>query len=127
MNGSEKQVAWAIEIRESYKAVAEQLREAAAVLEDVTQVEEVTVDPVFQKECKRLVYTAKITGNHEAALRTAEEWRPKRTNRGAELEAQGNAHAYRVAQKEMIQATLTALEATIETEENAKYWIDRRN
>ena len=133
MNGSEKQVSWATEILESYKAVAEQLREAVAVMEDLTQEERVTVDPIFQKERKYLVYASNLAGSHEAALRTAEEWRPERANRAsassryAELEAQGNAHAYRMAQKERIQATLAALEAAIENEESAKYWIDRRS
>jgi hypothetical protein len=129
MKGTEKQVKWAEDIKATYVAVAEQLREAVAILGDITQEVEIRVDPLFGKETKVMRYTASLTNTHEAAIRSAHNWwpiDPATDPRGKELEAQGVPHAYRIAKKEHTEATLKALEGALETEDSAKYWIDRR-
>ncbi len=133
LKGSEKQVAWAEEIMARYQKTADTLREVLDIYSDTTQVEVIEHDPIFGDEV-RLEYVKNITPDHQAAITTASHWQPgpqdcKATwtlNREEELLAAGHPHAGRQSLYEFIAATLAELGKSLLTEDDARYWIDRR-
>jgi len=142
LTGSEKQVAWAEDIRAGYVKVLEVLKETHKIHSDMTQ-EEVPVrkDPLFPDSDPgtRLVYTSQITNKMLGKLSCASSWQPVADrptygvstnmwieNRRNQLEAEGHPHYDRQAYADMIGETAKALETALETEADARYWIDRR-
>jgi hypothetical protein len=119
LRGSEKQIAWAEDIRASYKAVLDLLDEAVDILSDTTQ------ESVGGKRA----YTRQLTTSHEAAASSARPWwqiDPIYDRRWEEYEAAGIAHAVRRSEREWYEETASALRAALEREGEARYWIDRR-
>lgn len=134
--GTPKQVAWAEDIRARYQETLVTLRAAVEVYRDLTQAEEVDHDPVFGDEVRK-VYTKTLTPAQEGAIMAATRWapgydpdRPGKAGswviaREAALIAAGSAHTNRIAVGDRIEATAANLEAALDTETDAKYWIDR--
>lgn len=137
LTGTEKQVAWAEDIRARYQKTLATLRAAVEVYRDLTQVEEVDHDPILGDET-RLVYTRTLTPAQQGAIATATRWapgydrdRPGKAgswviDRERALIAAGADHTNRRAVGDRIEATADNLEAALNTETDAKYWIDRR-
>ena len=137
LTGTEKQVAWAEDIRARYQETLVTLRSAVEVYRDLTQVEEVDHDPLFGDEIRK-VYTRRLTSAQDGALMTATRWRPGYDpdrpgkfgawviEREEALIAAGSEHTNRTAVCDMIEATADNLEAALLTETEAKYWIDHR-
>ena len=136
LTGTEKQVAWAEDIRKRYIKTAETLKEIIAIYSDNTQKEIVDHDPLFGDEVST-VYVSQTNGTtHMAAIVSARHWGPAdskkakdlswKMDRAAELKAAGEKHSERKAQVEYISATLVSLEKAIAEETSASYWIDRR-
>lgn len=131
LKGSQKQVAWAEEIRAGYTRVAETLKEIVAVYSDTAQEEIIDRDPVFG-DATRTVYTTSITSGQQAAMVSAGYWKPTQgagkefswiTDRSKEI---GGNHADRLAIRDFAQITLDTLERALAEEVDARYWIDRR-
>ena len=137
LTGTEKQIAWAEDIRAKYQETLAVLRDAVVVYRDLTQVEVVDHDPLFGDET-RLVYTKTLTPAQEGAIATATRWapgydrdRPGKAgswviDRERALIAAGADHTNRRAVGDRIEATVTNLETALNTETSAKYWIDHR-
>lgn len=135
LTGTEKQIAWAEDIRKRYIKTAENLKEIIAIYSDNTQKEIVDHDPLFGDEV-RTVYVSQTNDTHTAAIISACHWEPAdskkakdiswKMDRAAELKATGEKHSERVVQAEYIAATLVSLEKALAEEGEAKYWIDRR-
>lgn len=135
LTGSEKQVAWAQEIRDRYTKVAEALRGIIDIYSDMAQKQIVEHDPIFGDET-RTVYARNTNGtSHQAAIRSAHAWEPEKEDgkdlawkirRAADLKAAGEEHGERKAQVEYITATLANLERALKSEISASYWIDHR-
>ena len=143
LTGTEKQVAWAEDIRSRYTGMVETLKEAVAVLSDTTQVEVTKKDAWLGTEVTRKAYTAELTGHQRAAISAAEafvrkddqitqrivqndSWLPQRRIKdiyGFNHEYKEN---YRLENRDEVKAMLDTLTEAIETQTDAKYWIDRR-
>ena len=132
--GSEKQVAWAEEIRDGYKRTLAVLKDALTIVQDLTQKEEVSSVPWLGTTTKSLVYTSNTTSDHEAAITRAKFWAPKVENhsgvwiaiRAKELREVGENHPDRKALAESLKQTIQGLEVAIAAENNAKFWIDHK-
>lgn len=138
LTGSEKQIAWAEDIRSRYTETLESLKGALSILEDLSQVEIVDHDPVLGDEIIRR-YTKSITNKQVVEISNATHWAPKKdetyiyggndawvVGRSVEMAKAGEAHSDRKAQAESLTLTIEALEKALETETEARYWIDRR-
>lgn len=134
LTGTEKQVAWAEDIINSYKKTLATLKGALALVQDLTQIEVVDHDPLFGDET-RCEYTSNLTTGHQAAITTATYWAPKSdkghsgswvVSRSIELTKAGENHPDRKAQAESLAMTIKSLENALNIETEAKYWIDHR-
>ncbi len=137
LTGTPKQVSWAEDIRARYHETAKTLRTAVETYRDLTQVEVIDHDPIFGDETRK-EYARTLTPAQEGAIATATRWapgydrdRPGKAgswviDRERALIAAGADHTNRRAVGDRIEATVTNLEAALNTETDAKYWIDRR-
>jgi len=134
MKGTEKQVSWALGIMSGYEKTLATLKDALSIVRDLSQTEVVDHDPVFGDEI-RLVYAQELATDHQAVIARASHWAPKTEKAGSqgwivsksiELSAAGEAHPDRKAQAESLSLTIAALETALGTEDDAKYWIERR-
>ena len=134
LRGTDKQVAWAEDISNKFRNTLAELKGALAIVQDLTQMEVVDHDPVFG-DYVRKVYTSELTTAHQAAIITATYWAPKSDKghsgswvlgRSIELTKTGEKHPDRKAQAESLAMTIESLENALNTETEAKYWIDHR-
>lgn len=134
LKGTEKQVAWAEDISDRFRNTLAALKDALAIVLDLTQIEVVDHDPVFGGDVRK-VYASELTTAHQAAITTATYWAPKSdkghsgswvANRSIELTKTGESHPDRKAQAESLAMTIKSLENALNTETEAKYWIDHR-
>jgi hypothetical protein len=139
--GTEKQVAWAEDIRKSYIDIVDTLKEAIVVLSDTTQEEITQRDPLGGAVTTKR-YTAQLTSQQQAAIGIAEyfirkddqitrqeatgEWANQRSI--SDIYGFGHEHKdnYRLESRDEVQAMLDTLTEAIENQDCAKYWIDRR-
>ncbi len=135
--GSEKQIAWATEIRDGYAHTLEVLKSALSTVQDMSQVEKTTSAPWLGTSTTSLVYASSTSPEQQAAIARAGYWTPKGTDslapttawivkREMELNTAGVEHAGRVASAESIAQAIKGLEKALETETSAKFWIDHK-
>jgi hypothetical protein len=136
MVGSEKQVAWAEDIRSRYAKTLETLREALETYKNVEQEESVDHDPIFG-DTIITTYTKQITPAQDAAIVSSQYWHPEVEGHAGSFrrtvwvlrraeELKDEEHGDRMANAEFLVLTIEALEKALEEETDAKYWIDRR-
>ncbi len=135
LTGSEKQIAWAEDIREGYIPTLETLRACVETLSDLTMEEYVEKDPVLGDETRKRYAVDTNNTTDMAAFLTADAFVGKDTSkdlerkfweRTGELQEQGSEHHDRIARMERYEALAVALEAALENESTARFWIDRR-
>ena len=127
LKGTEKQVAWAEDIRKGFEEVLVKMEEAIEILSDTTMVEEAVSDPLGRGGTTVKRYVRDLEPQHEAAKRSTLPWWKidlVEDRRSQEYQAAGVEHAYRVAVREWYEETAAALKEALETEDSAKYWID---
>lgn len=143
LTGTEKQVAWAEDIRNRYAAEISLLKEAIAVMEDCRQEEMAAAqaDPLGRGNGKpTLKYTATTSGKQSAAVCSAKHFVQRCTElaRGEKIyghfdlmkhyglaESEGP-HGWRLDVAATYRAMLADLERAIETQDSAKLWIECR-
>lgn len=136
LTGSEKQVAWAEDIRSSYINMVDTLKEAVAVLSDTTQVEQTLKNPLGGAVVTKK-YTTELTGPQQATVSTVKAFIVKNDQLARQEADQrsikdiyGFTHEYkenyRLENRDEVKAMLDTLTEAIETQTDAKFWIDRR-
>lgn len=141
--GTEKQVAWAEDIRERYSLVAEKLEEAVAILADM-RMETVMVmgQDLFGNETETTAdaFVVPLDREYESWMREAYEFWPTHEKAGQvrkqelyEFEQLPKAstpredwQAERARQFRYYSAILDNLRQALAMEGAARYWIDRR-
>ena len=103
LTGTEKQVAWAEDIRKRYIKTAETLKEIIAIYSDNTQKEIVDHDPLFGDEVRTVYVSQTNSTTMAAAIISARHWEPAdskkakdlswKMDRSAELKAAGEKHS----------------------------------
>ena len=126
MIGTEKQVAWAEEIRASFIPVAQRIHEAAAIMADTRKTVEVMTDPIFGETVTIEKYVAKISAMHEAAIRTARRWWEGELDVSTSDRIAKHGGDYRLADSERLEELASRLDADIAHEDEATFWINRR-
>lgn len=130
LRGTPEDIALATEIRALYSRVSVHLRKAVEILRDEAKVTVTLGDPINGLERRVEIYARKITNQQEACFSAAGYWRPCGTigyivRRRKELEASGCPFSYRQPTAELYAETLEALEKSLATEEDARFWIER--
>lgn len=132
--GTEKQVAWAQDIRDGYLKRAEELKEAEDVLRDLTVKEIVAEDPLRGQKRTMKRYARELTSGQQATIYSVSQFCPRegsdqapeitwKANRAKEI---GGEHAGRLAEADYIAMLIASIEKAVETETDAKYWINNR-
>jgi hypothetical protein len=143
MTGTEKQVAWAQDIKARYENLLPALREIADTLADCSMIETPVThrrDPLGRAPAGAMSkrYAADLTNAQHAVIATASAFAPmaearfkgeskhdRRIRWGIAREAEiGGQHAFRLALRDSVTETIRAIEAALETEDDAVYWID---
>ena len=134
--GSEKQVAWAQDIREGYIKKLEILKEAEKVLRNTGMKEVTMTDPLGLSSRTVKRYAVKLTNDQRATISSASNFAPKPSYQSMAPEIDwvedrkaaytGNPHAGRLAEADYIAETIASIERAVENEESAKFWIEHR-
>ena len=135
--GTEKQVAWAEDIRTKYQQQVKALAEAEEILRDTTQIEEEVTDPIFGKTAIIKRYARTVSDSLRAWIPQSSPFAPASENGSrcfSDIEWHiervkqygDNLHKERLARADYYCETRKNILAALETESEAKFWIENR-
>ena len=123
LEGSEKQVKWANDIRAQFvDVVLPGLKKVVALAEDVSQVEETDNNGNVT-----LVYAKAFDFRDDRFAMMARHWAPKSSYMLNRIKELGDTpHADRIIKAEYHRIIVNGLEEALSRETSARYWIDHR-
>jgi hypothetical protein len=136
LTGTEKQVAWAEDIRKKYQMMMAKLDEAEKIMRDTTMTEEKVVDPIFGQEHTVKYYASKMTDDLIAWIPQNCPFSPepeKMVGHAKDISWVGERekqyegpNAGRFAQADYYKETRENIEKALNTESSSKFWIENR-